>query len=237
MPYTPDSLKLQPHPTTDEYIAAYEILDESFGTEGAWINVMRSADVAANSPQQTGLRNEIIAFGKFLRGEELAEDEAIFDDFEKEKEKLLEKSRIGIAFYQGFRQQLDAVQLLNSHSIVLEDALKILRQHHVGRNIEQTTDESVNEMLKSRFLMSVGRHGLSLVGLKASSFIDKWAHDVYVDERKLQKAFSLGHGAMIVCGADYQKVINDMIIEKWGQEGELDRELGLLLGVDTNGAS
>lgn len=232
MSYYSQLPSLRPLPDPELYGQAHEMCEELFGKGGSWENVTSQVPLLNRDEALKSQYLTVAQYGRFLR-----EDEIDDRSYSEQVPRFL----IGKAFAQGFFQQIIPSQLVYSSKYSLTNGISVLQAQHTGQNFEGKQDMSdpltARENVKihnSQYIYALGAHGLSKVGDVATDYIEKWAADAYPADDRLSRAFSLGHGAMIICAQNYQTGLNDYLLNLARQNVNLDDEVVAIFNAENN---
>ncbi|MGV9001736.1 MAG: hypothetical protein ACOH18_02155 [Candidatus Saccharimonadaceae bacterium] len=223
---------LRPLPDPELYAQAHEMTDDLFGKGGSWENVTSQVPLLNRDEVLKSQYLTVAQYGRFLREEELNDQTYV---------ERVPRFLIGKAFAQGFFQQIIPSQLVYSNKYSLANGINVLQVQYAGENFEASQDmadalakKERIKVLRSHYIYALGAHGLSKVGDVATDYVEKWANDAYPADDRLSRAFSLGHGAMIICAQNFQIGLNDYLLNIARQNVNLDDEAVAIFNAENN---
>lgn len=223
MSTSPTLSEIQPLPNAHEYARAFQITEESYGLGGTRQYIANAMVEIRNNQTLREQFSQVVSIGRGLLAEDVLEgDDPI------ERLDMPERRRISVAYALGYYQQLDPSQLLYGPGFILNSATNLFHGNYKHQNFTSISNPEVRARHASRYTRRFAEQGLSRAGL-ARVYLDRWAESVYAGDRRLQRAFTLGHGAMMTCALHFQEVKNDMFIRAWLDRIDLDDKIQQLI--------
>ena len=226
--------KIRPLPTEKEYGEAHKMTDYYLGVTNktAWDDVTERFMEIRKDPDTAVKFRGVMQYGSLLKEDILSESSYPVE---------VPKTLAGRAFALGFIHQLDITQLVYANEMTFVDALNAMNTQYSAQNFERMYDpdesresaERIKEF-NSQYIYGMGEWGIASVGKEAEAIIDGWSHEVYYHDARLARAFRLGHGALVVCAAKYQRAINEDYINHEIIEGDLDKKAQSLFDSNTS---
>lgn len=215
--------QLRPLPNSTDLEDAHMIIDEGYGSGGAWPAVMEQALSVHTDRSLWQQYHSLAAVGLMYR-----DDAHVSGVVLDEPTPPVQAAQ---AFVRGFMQQIEPVQLAYSRGMSSERMLSFIIQHYDSQGFEKLKDRDEREAVEAEYVQALGQYGLELLGDGATNYVEKWAAQVYPNNTRLARIFSLGHGAMAFSASNLQRGINERVIES--SRIDLDTEAQKIIFNDT----
>lgn len=231
MPYYAELPGIEPLATPESYTIAHELMEESYGKGGVWGDVADIYDMRRNEGEANRAFLKAARYGSLLPLDRLEVSDA--------PRSKIPQHNVGRAFAQGFFQQLDAQQLFYSDRFAMGQALGVMEAIVIeaaveNRNFDNISSPEDRSHAEGSFMFACSERGFQQMGVTAQQRVYEWAVETQMVDQRLQRAYTLGHGAMAYCGFVYQASTNKHLLDTNNLEDRLGEEVSAFL---TDGTS
>jgi hypothetical protein len=226
MPYFAELPGIEPIATPESYAIAHELMEESYGKGGAWGDVAAIYDMRRSNPGAQKAFLKAASYGSLLSLQRL--------EVPGMPQPEIHQRNVGRAFAQGFFQQLDAQQLFYSDRFAMGQALEVMNAVVEDRNFDGIASPEDQSQAESEFMFAYSERGFQQMGRPAQQYVYDWAVETQMVDQRLQRAYTLGHGAMAYCGTVYQASANRHLLDTNNLEDRLGEEASAFLANGTS---